>query len=149
MNRILGGLFAGFLFGAGLMISGMINPAKVIAFLDLAGDWDPSLAFVMLGGVAVTAIGFRLVLRRGRPMFETGFTLPTRNDIDPSLVLGSGLFGIGWGFGGYCPGPALAGMGFLGFETLAFVAAMLVGMVVARLSGAYFSTLAWDSKTTP
>lgn len=132
MKRLLGGLAAGLLFGAGLSISGMINPAKVIGFLDLAGAWDPSLAFVMLGAVAVTAIGYRTVLRRGQPMFEPRFTLPTRRDIDPSLLLGASLFGIGWGLGGYCPGPALAGLGFVGLETYAFVAAMLIGMIAAR-----------------
>lgn len=132
MARIFAGLVAGLLFGAGLSISGMINPAKVIGFLDIAGAWDPSLAFVMLGGVVVTAIGYRTVLRRGQPMFEPGFTLPTRRDIDPSLLLGAGLFGIGWGLGGYCPGPALAGLGLGSLETLIFVAAMLLGMAAAR-----------------
>lgn len=147
MGRILGGLTAGLLFGAGLTISGMINPAKVIGFLDLAGAWDPSLAFVMLGGVAVTAVGYRTVLRRGQPMFEPRFNLPTRNDIDPSLLLGAGLFGIGWGLGGYCPGPALAGLGFGIPETLVFVAAMLLGMVAARLSGKFFSGLTWKPRS--
>src|SRR5690242_20545478 len=103
MPRILSGLIAGLLFGAGLSISGMINPEKVIGFLNIAGDWDPSLAFVMLGGVVVTAIGYRTVLRRSQPLFEPSFTLTTRRDIDPSLLLGAGLFGIGWGLGGYCP----------------------------------------------
>jgi len=138
MGRILGGLIAGLLFGVGLSISGIINPEKVVAFLDLAGDWDPSLAFVMLGGVAVTAIGYRTVLRRGRPLFEPAFMLPMRNDIDPSLLLGAALFGIGWGLGGYCPGPALAGLGFGNSETLAFVAAMTLGMLAARASGKFF-----------
>lgn len=132
MKRLFGGLAAGLLFGTGLSISGMINPAKVIGFLDVAGAWDPSLAFVMLGAVAVTAIGYRTVLRRGQPMFEPRFSLPTRRDIDPSLLLGAGLFGIGWGLGGYCPGPALAGLGFGGLETYGFVAAMLAGMIAAR-----------------
>lgn len=148
MGRIFGGLVAGLLFGAGLLISGMINPAKVIGFLDLAGNWDPSLAFVMLGGVTVTAIGYRTVFRRGQPMFEPRFTLPTRNDIDPSLLLGASLFGIGWGLGGYCPGPALAGLGFGSPETLVFVAAMLLGMVGARFSGKFFSGLAWKPNST-
>jgi uncharacterized protein len=91
MLRILGGLIAGLLFGAGLSTSGMINPAKVIGFLDITGVWDPSLAFVLLGGVAITAIGYRTVLRRGQPLFESRFTLPTRHDIDPPLLLGAGL----------------------------------------------------------
>ena len=147
MGRILGGLTAGLLFGAGLSISGMINPAKVIGFLDLAGKWDPSLAFVMLGGLAVTAIGYRTVLRRNRPMFEQGFTLPTRSDIDRPLLLGAGLFGIGWGLGGYCPGPALAGLGFGNTETLVFVVAMLIGMLAARRSGKFLSMLTGDAKS--
>ncbi len=147
MARIFGGLIAGLLFGMGLSISGMINPAKVIGFLDIAGAWDPSLAFVMLGGVTVTAIGYHVVLRRSRPLFEPGFTLPTRRDIDPPLLMGAGLFGIGWGLGGYCPGPALAGLGFGAPQTFAFVAAMLIGMFVARRSGAFMTDLKWKSKS--
>jgi len=146
MKRALGGLIAGLLFGAGLAISGLINPAKVIGFLDLAGNWDPSLAFVMLGGVAVTAIGYRAVLRRGQPMFEPSFSLPTRRDIDPPLLIGAGLFGIGWGVGGYCPGPALASLGYAHIETIAFVAAMLVGMIAARQGGGALSRLSWGAK---
>ena len=133
MRRIFGGLTAGLLFGAGLSISGMINPAKVIGFLDLAGVWDPSLAFVMLGGVAVTAIGYRLVLRRGQPMFEPRFNLPTRSDVDPSLLLGAGLFGIGWGLSGYCPGPGIAMLSTGSMEALVFVAAMIAGSFACRL----------------
>ncbi len=148
MKRVLGGLAAGLLFGAGLAISGMMNPAKVIGFLDLAGAWDPSLAFVMLGGVVVTAIGYRTVLRRGQPMFEPRFTLPTRTDIDLPLLLGAGLFGMGWGLGGYCPGPALAGLGFGGTETFAFVAAMAVGMLAARRSSTFFDRLTKKPKNT-
>lgn len=147
MMRSLGGLMAGLIFGAGLSISGMINPAKVIGFLDLAGKWDPSLAFVMFGGVTAAALGYRAVLRRGQPMFEASFSVPTRRDLDPSLVLGAGIFGVGWGLGGYCPGPALAGLSFGHLETFAFVAAMLVGMAAARLSGDYFSKLVWRKKS--
>lgn len=147
MGRMFGGLIAGLLFGAGLSISGMINPAKVLGFLDLAGAWDPSLAFVMLGGVTVTAIGYRTVLRRDQPVFERGFALPSRRDIDPALLLGAALFGIGWGLGGYCPGPALAGLGFGAADTLAFVAAMALGMIAARASSSFFNGLWWTSKT--
>ncbi len=146
MSRMLGGLIAGLLFGAGLSISGMINPAKVIGFLNIAGAWDPSLAFVMLGGVAVTAIGYRTVLRRSQPLFEPSFSLPTRRDIDPPLLLGASLFGIGWGLGGYCPGPALAGIGFGSLETIAFVAAMLVGMLIARQTAGFLAGLKWKAK---
>ena len=141
MNRILGGLAAGLLFGAGISLSGMINPAKVIGFLNVAGAWDPSLAFVMLGGLLVTGVGYRLVLRRGQPLFEPGFTLPTRRDIDPALLLGAGLFGIGWGVAGYCPGPALAGLGFGQPETALFVAAMLAGMLTARRGAGLIAAL--------
>ncbi|MGE3474363.1 MAG: DUF6691 family protein [Rhodospirillaceae bacterium] len=139
MPRILGGLIAGLLFGAGLSMSGMMNPAKVIGFLDITGNWDPSLAFVMLGGLIVTALGYKFVLRRDRPLFETGFAVPARRDIDPSLLLGAGLFGLGWGLAGYCPGPALAGIGFGNIETLTFVAAMLAGMIAARRSAGFLS----------
>jgi len=139
MPRILGGLIAGLLFGAGLSMSGMMNPAKVIGFLDITGHWDPSLAFVMLGGLIVTALGYKFVLRRDRPLFETGFAVPARRDIDPSLLLGAGLFGLGWGLAGYCPGPALAGIGFGNIETLTFVAAMLAGMIAARRSAGFLS----------
>lgn len=141
MPRILGGLIAGLLFGAGLSMSGMMNPAKVIGFLDITGHWDPSLAFVMLGGLIVTALGYKFVLRRDRPLFEPGFALPARRDIDPSLLLGAGLFGLGWGLAGYCPGPALAGIGFGNIETLTFVAAMLAGMIAARRSAGFLSRL--------
>lgn len=134
MGRILAGLAAGILFGAGLTLSGMINPAKVVAFLDIAGDWDPSLAFVMIGAVVTTAVGYQLSFLRSQPFFETRFTLPTRRDLDRPLILGASLFGIGWGIGGYCPGPALAGLGFGAGETVAFVTAMLVGMLLARMS---------------
>jgi uncharacterized membrane protein YedE/YeeE len=125
----------------------MINPTKVIGFLDIAGTWDPSLAFVMLGGVAVTAIGYRTVLRRGQPLFEPGFSLPTRRDVDPTLLLGAALFGIGWGLGGYCPGPALAGLGLGSLETVIFVVAMLLGMFAARQSGGFLSGLKWKTKS--
>lgn len=147
MKRIIAGLFAGAVFGAGLSISGLINPAKVNAFLDVAGDWDPSLAFVMLGAVIVTAIGYRLVWRRGRPLLDHAFALPTRRDIDPNLLVGAALFGIGWGLGGVCPGPGLAGLGFGAAETLAFVAAMIVGMFAARQFGDFLGRL--KSRTGP
>ncbi len=135
MNRVLAAAAAGLLFGAGLSLSGMINPAKVIAFLDVAGRWDASLAFVMLGGLAVTAAGYRLVLRRPRPVFDGAFSLPTRRDIDVALLAGAALFGIGWGLAGYCPGPALAALGFGQVPTGIFVLAMAAGMIAARSLG--------------
>jgi uncharacterized protein len=133
MARILTGLVAGLLFGVGLAVSEMINPAKVLNFLDIFGAWDPSLAFVMLGAVVTAAIGYRLVLRRERPLFEAAFTLPTRQDIDAKLLAGGAIFGIGWGLGGYCPGPAISGLAFGAIETIVFVAAMAAGMTAWRM----------------
>jgi uncharacterized protein len=133
MARILTGLVAGILFGVGLAVSEMINPAKVLNFLDIFGHWDASLAFVMLGAVVTAAIGYRLAFLRERPLFEAKFVLPTRQDVDARLLAGSALFGIGWGLGGYCPGPAISGLAFGALETIAFVAAMAVGMIVWRM----------------
>lgn len=121
---------AGLLFGLGLIVSGMINPAKVIGFLDVAGDWDPSLLLVMAAGAGVTTVAFRLVLRRKQPLFESKFYLPTRTDVDGKLVGGAALFGIGWGIAGLCPGPALTGLLSLNSSVLMFVAAMIGGMYV-------------------
>lgn len=133
MARILTGLVAGLLFGVGLAVSQMINPAKVLNFLDIFGHWDASLAFVMLGAVVTSAIGYRLAFRRERPLFEPQFMLPTRQDIDLRLVAGSAIFGIGWGLGGYCPGPAISGLGFGALETVVFVTAMAAGMIIWRM----------------
>lgn len=135
MLRACAGLVAGLLFGAGLTLSGMINPAKVTAFLDIAGVWDPSLAFVMFGAVAVTATGYRLTFLRTRPLFEAAFDLPARRDVDPRLLVGASIFGVGWGLTGYCPGPALAGLSAGQSGTAVFVATMLAGMALARMYG--------------
>jgi uncharacterized membrane protein YedE/YeeE len=123
----------GFVFGLGLVISGMSNPAKVQNFLDLFGTWDPSLAFVMGGAVVVTFIGYRLVLTRQAPLLGGRFDLPTRRDIDPRLLAGAALFGIGWGLGGFCPGPALTAVPLAAIGTLYFFPAMLLGMWLARM----------------
>jgi hypothetical protein len=130
--RILAGVLAGLLFGAGLAISQMINPAKVLAFLDVTGAWDPSLAFVMLGAVVVTALGYRFVLRQPKPLLDDSFSVPTRTDVDGRLVIGSAIFGVGWGLGGYCPGPAIASIGFGAMETVVFVIFMALGMIAGR-----------------
>ena len=122
----------GLIFGVGLVISGMVDPAKVLNFLDVTGSWDPSLAFVMAGAIAVTVIGYRVILVRPKPLFALGFQIPTRREIDARLVLGAGLFGVGWGLAGFCPGPALTALGLGAPGTLAFVPAMLAGMAVAR-----------------
>lgn len=121
----------GALFGAGLLISGMTQPAKVIGFLDPTRGWDPSLAFVMGGAAAVYAIVFRWVrAHRSRPWLDVSFHLPTRRDLDRPLVLGAALFGIGWGLGGLCPGPGMVVAASGSVTGLAFVAAMLLGMFV-------------------
>ena len=131
----------GLIFGLGLVISGMVNPAKVQNFLDIFGTWDPSLAFVMAGAVAVTFAGYRLAWRRARPMLDDRFHLPQSNIIDRRLVLGAAIFGIGWGLGGYCPGPALTSLGLVAPGTIVFVPAMLVGMWLARRIAAGSSSL--------
>ncbi|OKO84946.1 YeeE/YedE family protein [Bradyrhizobium sp. AS23.2] len=126
----------GLIFGLGLIVSGMSNPAKVLNFLDVggipAGTWDASLAFVMAGAIAVTFFGFNRVLRLARPFFSARFYVPTRTDIDPRVVVGPAIFGIGWGMAGFCPGPALTALGFGSPSAVIFVAAMFAGMVLAR-----------------
>ena len=126
-------LALGLLFGAGLVVSGMADPAKVLNFLDFVGTWDPSLAFVMGGAVVVAFVGYRLVLRRAKPIAGSSFHLPTRDDIDARVLVGPAIFGIGWGLGGFCPGPALAAVGLGATGTLAFLPAMILGMWAAHL----------------
>lgn len=132
MARIILGLVAGLVFGLGLVISGMSNPAKVLNFLDLFGTWDPSLAFVMGGAVLVTLVGYRLVWARGAPLIDTRFELPAKTDLDPRLLSGAAVFGVGWGLGGFCPGPALTAIPLGASGTMIFVPAMLIGMWLAR-----------------
>jgi uncharacterized membrane protein YedE/YeeE len=126
-------LLAGLIFGLGLLISGMANPAKVQNFLDLAGSFDPSLLFVMAGAVTVTLIGYRLVLRRPKPLLAARFYLPAAKDIDARLLGGAALFGIGWGLSGFCPGPAVTSLPLLAKGTLVFVPAMVAGIAFVRL----------------
>lgn len=132
MMQPLVSLMAGLAFGLGLAIAEMTNPLKVLAFLDLAGDWDPSLAFVMGGAVTVTALAFRFILRRPVPFYGERFHLPTLTQIDRKLLVGAALFGIGWGLAGYCPGPALATVLSGNSEAWLFVPAMLVGGALQR-----------------
>jgi uncharacterized membrane protein YedE/YeeE len=119
----------GLIFGFGLLISGMTQPAIVLGFLDVLGRWDPTLAFVMIGALAVSAAGYALARRRPRPMLELRFQWPTRTDIDGPLVAGSVLFGVGWGLVGLCPGPALENLASLSPGVIVFVLAMIAGMV--------------------
>jgi uncharacterized membrane protein YedE/YeeE len=123
----------GLTFALGLGIGGMTQPPRVLAFLDVAGDWDPRLALVMFGAIAVYAPASRLALRRGRPVLAPAFDLPTRRSIDGSLVTGALLFGIGWGLAGLCPGPALTSLASGEPVAVLFVAAMLVGIVLSRV----------------
>lgn len=122
----------GLIFSAGLILAGMTDPAKVQNFLDLAGQWDPSLMFVMMGAIAVTFVGYKLVLKRKAPIFGGKFHLPTRKDADNRLLIGSALFGIGWGLAGLCPGPAITSLGIGSTGIFVFIAAMAVGMFAAR-----------------
>ncbi|MBS7707127.1 DUF6691 family protein [Chelatococcus asaccharovorans] len=122
----------GLIFGLGLIVAGMADPAKVLNFLDLTGTWDPSLAFVMAGAIAVTFFGFRLALRRPQPILAKRFHLPTASGVDARVVVGPAIFGIGWGLSGLCPGPALTLLGFGLPSAFIFVAAMAAGMAIAR-----------------
>ncbi|SOD28047.1 hypothetical protein SAMN05518800_3616 [Variovorax sp. YR752] len=125
---VLASLLAGLVFGLGLIVSGMANPAKVLGFLDLSGAWDPSLAFVMAGAIAVGMVAFMLARRRTVSILGAEMRLPSARHIDRRLIAGSLLFGIGWGIAGFCPGPGLVALGMGEVKALVFVAAMLAGM---------------------
>ena len=131
--KLIFALFTGLVFGVGIALSGMMNPAKVFNFFDVAGTWDPSLAFVMGGAVIVTFIGYRLVWRRDAPLFEGRFQVPTSATIDARLVGGSALFGIGWGIAGFCPGAAIPALGTGRWEVVLFLAAVTAGFYARRL----------------
>ena len=132
--RILSALLIGMIFGLGIAISGMANPAKVLNFFDIAGHWDPSLILVMAGALVTTAIGYRLVFRTLKdPVLETTYNVPTSRVIDARLVGGSAIFGIGWGITGFCPGGAVPALGLGYTETFLFIAAMIGGIVAARV----------------
>ncbi|WP_083007908.1 DUF6691 family protein [Halomonas sp. GT] len=129
------GYIAGLLFGLGLAISGMTDPARVLGFLDVAGAWDPTLMFVLGSAVGTTFVGYRLVFARGEPLFSPNFQLPAKQTLDGKLLGGAALFGIGWGLSGYCPGPAIASIGGLSLPLLpllALLAAMVAGWFVAK-----------------
>jgi len=127
-------LFAGALFGAGLAVSGMVDPQRVRAFLDLFGHWDPTLAFVMAGAIVPMAIAWRVRIRMTRPLAAPAFALPETRRIEPALLAGATLFGIGWGVAGLCPGPAIADLAIAPGPASIFVAAMLIGMIGHRLA---------------
>ncbi|WP_340162001.1 YeeE/YedE family protein [uncultured Hoeflea sp.] len=134
MQKLIFSALTGAIFGLGIAISGMANPAKVLNFFDVAGTWDPSLIFVMGGALITTAIGYVLVFRaRKQPVFDEAFHLPVNKTIDARLIAGSAIFGIGWGIAGFCPGGAIPALGFGGLPVIAFVGAMIVGIVLARL----------------
>jgi len=134
-------LFAGLLFGLGLMVSGMANPAKVLGFLDVAGQWDPSLALVMAGAITVGSLAFSVAKRRDRSYLGLPVQLPASTAITPRLVLGSAAFGVGWGLAGFCPGPALVALGAGYPKAFGFVAAMVAGMVAFEVVERARSTL--------
>jgi uncharacterized membrane protein YedE/YeeE len=132
MLRLAAALLAGLIFGLGLAVSGMVDPAKVLAFLDIAGRWDPSLALVMAGALAVSAVAFRIALRRPAPFLANRFELPRATVVDRNLIAGAALFGVGWGLVGFCPGPAFASLAFGLEKSLVFVLAMIVGAWLQR-----------------
>ena len=125
-------LTSGVIFGFGLAVSSMINPAKIVGFLDITGDWDPSLAFVMGGAVFVTALTFRLILKRPKPIFTDIFELPSKVSLDGKLITGAAIFGIGWAMSGLCPGPAISSIGFLDEKLLIFVCTLLIGSFIGK-----------------
>jgi len=131
--KMVAGLVSGLLFGAGLALGGMTNPNKVLNFLDLTHGWDPSLALVMAAAIPVSAVAFWLARRRSRPLFDLEFVLPSKTKLEPPLLIGSALFGVGWGLGGYCPGPAVASLSHPSAPLFMFLVAMLVGLVLAPL----------------
>ncbi len=140
--KTIAGFFCGLVFGVGLVISGMSDPAKVLNFLDLFGSWDPSLAFVMGGAVVVAYFGYRLVLKRPVPVLDTQFHLPTKTDIDPRLITGASLFGVGWGLGGFCPGPAFTALPLMSAGILAFFPPLLIGMWLGRMAPSWIEARA-------
>ena len=130
--RIASSFVIGLIFGLGLVISQMVNPQKIIGFLDIAGDWDPSLLIVMGSALVTTFVGYRLVLTRPRPILESEFQIPSNTTIDKALLIGSGIFGIGWGLAGLCPGPGITAAALGGVAPWAYIAAMLAGIWARR-----------------
>lgn len=133
MSKLIVALIAGLVFGAGLSVSQMINPDKVLGFLDITGDWDPSLALVMAGALAVAMTGFKWARRHDKPLFDSHFHLTSKTALDKPLLLGAALFGIGWGMTGYCPGPAFASMAIGNQEAVVMVISIYAGFWAAGL----------------
>lgn len=132
MLRMLVALVSGTLFGLGLTISGMVDPQKVIGFLDVAGNWDPTLALVMGGALLVAIPAFRLIFKRSQPVLDNEFELPTKKELDASLLGGAAIFGVGWGLSGFCPGPSVTALASGLLPVFAFVAAMIAGMAAYK-----------------
>lgn len=137
--RVFAALLSGVIFGLGLAVSGMMNPAKVTGFLDVAGNWDPTLAFVMGGALLVTIPAFRLILVRSRPVLDKSFSLPAKTGLDGRLISGAALFGVGWGMVGFCPGPAVAALATGLTPVLVFTVAMITGMALGSFQRSAFS----------
>lgn len=134
-NRTVAGLLCGLIFGIGLALSGMVDPANVIGFLDIAGNWNPSLIFVMGGAVVVAFFGFRTVMRQPKPLLDTHFHLPLKRHIDAKMITGAAIFGVGWGISGYCPGPAIASLSDPSVGLIAFLATSVLGAFLAQKVG--------------
>jgi uncharacterized membrane protein YedE/YeeE len=132
MKQGLAAFAVGFIFAIGLGASGMTHPEKVMGFLDVFGNWDPSLMFVMIGAIGLHAFAYRLIRKRNSPLLNGSWHVPTKKELTPALMIGSVLFGIGWGLAGYCPGPAVTSLASFQFQAWLFVAAMLVGMLIFK-----------------
>jgi uncharacterized membrane protein YedE/YeeE len=148
MPLIISAFASGLLFGLGLIISRMVDPAKVLGFLDIFGNWDPSLALVMGGAVVVSSIGYAVAKRRGFPLLAPRIEVPNRRDLDPRLLTGAGLFGVGWGLVGLCPGPALTALSFGPLPILVFVAAMIAGMILFQALSSDWKQVAFQREAS-
>lgn len=133
MKNSIAALIVGFVFAIGLGLSGMTQPQKVIGFLDIFGNWNPSLIFVMMGAIAVHFVTFRFIMKRSSPLLSTQWHVPTKNEVTPSLVIGGAIFGVGWALGGFCPGPAVTSLATLDETPVLFIVSMLVGMALFKL----------------
>ena len=131
MNKLIS-LISGIIFGIGLVISEMVNPAKVLGFLDLFGNWDPSLAFVMIGALVISSPLFHVIKKREKPIFDEQFNYSNNKEINNKLIIGSALFGAGWGLGGLCPGPAISSIALININSITFVFAMFIGFYIVK-----------------